>query len=145
MKLVDAVLYPLLLIDALLLAVLELVFLPLRFDGRLLPALGDFPAPFAVLVAGVTTPLLVSQAARWSVRMGVPSVFAAMPLVVWVITVLVVGLFGPGGDLVMTTDWRSLALLAVGMLPASFVLGRALGKARVARDRASARPAPGTR
>lgn len=132
---VDAVLYPMLIIDAVLLAVLESLFLPLRFDGRLLPELGAVPAPIAVLVAAVTTPLLVSQAARWTVRMGTPGVFAAVPLVAWVLVVLIFGAYGPGGDRVMTQDWRTLALIACGALPSAFVLGRALGKARLAQAR----------
>ncbi|MGH3451233.1 MAG: hypothetical protein ACRDQW_11010, partial [Haloechinothrix sp.] len=67
---IDTVLLPLLFIDALLLAVIEVLFLPLRFDGTLLPDLGSVPAPVVLLLAAVTTPALVSQAARWSARMG---------------------------------------------------------------------------
>lgn len=139
---VDAVLYPLLIVDALVLALLELAYLPLRFDGRLLPALGDAPAPFSLLVAAITMPILVSQAAHWSARMGKSGLYAALPMIVWLVAVLVFGVMGPGGDRFMTQDWRMLALLALGTLPGSFVLGNALGKARAAQ---AARPLSGAR
>lgn len=125
---VDAVLLPLLLLDALLLALLEVFFLPLRLDGRLLPNLAAFPAPVAIVVAALTTPLLVSQAARWSDTMGMPRGIASIPLVLWALTVIGVGFLGPGGDQVLVADWRSLLLLAAGALPAAFVLGRVLGR-----------------
>lgn len=115
-------LFALLLVDAVLLGVVELFFLPLRFDGRLLPALGDVPAPLTPVLAMVTTPLLVVATAKL-VRPGL----AWTPLALWVLTLLVVGLFGPGGDLVLVEDWRALLLLAGGALPAAMVLGGALG------------------
>ncbi|QWF82213.1 hypothetical protein [Amycolatopsis sp. CA-230715] len=110
-----------LILDTILLAVLELFFLPLRFDGVFLPKLGDVPAPITVVLAGVTTPLLVIQAAKLVGRRA-----SAVPLVVWIVTVLVVGLFGPGKDNVLLQDWRSLLLLAAGTLPGAMVLGGAL-------------------
>ncbi|MGH3515972.1 MAG: hypothetical protein ACRDQ7_00835 [Haloechinothrix sp.] len=121
---------PLLLLDAVLLAVLEVFFLPLRFDGLLLPDLGAVQAPIVLLIAAVTTPWLVSQTARWSARMGGPRGLAAAPLVLWLLTVIVVGFMGPGGDRVLVADWRSLALLVCGLVPAAFTLGRALGGAQ---------------
>jgi hypothetical protein len=115
----------LLLIDAVLLALLELFFLPLRLDGRVLPALGDTAAPVTVLLAVATTPWLVRQAAR-TVR---PSL-AFMPLLAWVVALLLFGFYEPGqyGAIVLVADWRGLLLLAGGALPAAVVLGRALGR-----------------
>ncbi|GAA1963931.1 hypothetical protein [Amycolatopsis minnesotensis] len=110
-----------LVLDTILLAVLELFFLPLRLDGVFLPKLGDLPAPITIVVAGVTTPLLVIAAAKLVGRRA-----SAVPLVVWVLAVLVVGLFGPGKDTVLLQDWRSLLLLASGTLPGAMVLGGAL-------------------
>lgn len=127
---VDAVLFPLLVVDAMLLALLEVFFLPLRLDGSLLPDVGALPAPVVIVVAALTTPLLVSQTARWSARMGMARGIASLPLVVWALTVIAVGFLGPGGDQVLVADWRSLLLLAGGALPAAFVLGRALGRGR---------------
>ncbi|GAA4546261.1 hypothetical protein [Amycolatopsis samaneae] len=123
-------------LDAVLLALLELFFLPLRLDGTALPRmLGDLPMPLAILLGAVTTPLLVSAAGKL-VRPGLSFV----PLVVWVLVIFVVGLFGPGGDLVLIQDWRALLLLGASALPAALALGGGLGRARAA---ASARPAQG--
>ncbi|WP_199432480.1 hypothetical protein [Qaidamihabitans albus] len=118
-------LFALLVLDAALLALLELFYLPLRLDGLILPRLGDVPVPVSVLVAVVTTPLLVAQAARL-----VRSRLALVPLAAWLVTLLVFGVLGPGGDLVLVADWRALALLAGGALPAAVVLGGALARLR---------------
>jgi hypothetical protein len=102
-----------LVVDAVVLAVLELAFLPLRFDGYVLPyILGGIPVPVSALVAALTTPtkLLV----------------AAAPLIAWILAVAVFGMFGPGGDLVLISDWRSLLLFACGALPSALVLGKVL-------------------
>jgi hypothetical protein len=115
----DRLFYTLLLVDSMVLAVLELLFLPLRFDGFLLPDFDGFPIPITVLVAGVTMPLLVSMAGKLTPRLGL----AAAPLLVWLLTLGVFGLAGPGGDLVLIQDWRSLLLLAAGALPAAVALG----------------------
>jgi hypothetical protein len=114
-------LFVLLLIDTVLLATLELFFLPLRLDGTLLPKLGAVPMPLTVLVAIFTTPLLVLQASKL-----VHPRAAFAPLILWVLTVLVLGLFGPGGDVVLVQDWRALLLIAGGALPAAMALGGAL-------------------
>lgn len=104
----------LLLLDTVLLATLELFFLPFRVNNTV-------PVPFTVLVAILTTPLLVVQAAKLvHPRAG----FA--PLVLWVLTIVVLGLTGPGGDLVLVQDWRGLLLIAGGALPAALALGGSL-------------------
>jgi len=115
----DRLLYALILFDSVLLAVLELLFLPLRFDGYLLPDLGGFPLPVTALVAAFTMPWLVSTASRLTDRMSA----AVAPLLVWLLSLGVFGLAGPGGDLVLIEDWRSLLLLAAGALPSAIVLG----------------------
>lgn len=115
----DGLLLVLLLIDAVVLAVIELLFLPLRFDGYLLPDLDGFPFPITVVLAGVTMPWLVSMAGRLTDRLGI----AVLPLLVWLLTLGVFGLAGPGGDLVLLQDWRSLLLLVAGALPAAVMLG----------------------
>jgi hypothetical protein len=112
-----------LVVDAVILAVVELLFLPLRFDGYLLPnALDGLPVPASALVAALTTPWLVSVAGTLAPRLLV----AATPLIAWILTVAVFGMFGPGGDLVLISDWRSLLLFACGALPSAIVLGRVL-------------------
>ena len=117
----DRLFFALLLFDSVLLAVVELLFLPLRFDGYLLPDLGGFPLPVTVLLAALTTPWLVSMASRLTERVSV----AAAPLLLWLLSLGVFGLAGPGGDVVLLQDWRSLLLLAAGALPAAIVLGGA--------------------
>ncbi|MDT7729033.1 MAG: hypothetical protein QOI21_5609 [Actinomycetota bacterium] len=110
--------------DTVLLALLELFFLPLRLDGVVLPKLGDFPVPITVVLAAVTTPLLVQLAGKL-VRPGL----SWIPLVVWVLVIMVMGLTGPGGDLVLLQDWRALLLLAGGALPGALALGGGLAAA----------------
>jgi hypothetical protein len=119
----DRLLFALLLVDAVVLAVVELLFLPLRLDGYLLPRAGDFPLPVVVLVAAVTMPLLVSVASRLTPRVGL----ASAPLLVWILALGVFGLAGPGGDIVLIGDWRTLLLLAAGALPAALTLGGVRG------------------
>ncbi len=114
----------LLCVDAVLLATLELFYLPLRLDGVVLPKAGDVPLPLSALVAAVTTPLLVTTAERLVSRR-----LAMVPLLVWFVTLLVLGVEGPGGDSVLMVDWRALLLLAGGALPAAMALGGSLGRA----------------
>ena len=111
----------LLVLDTVLLAVLELFFLPLR--------IGVVPLPLTVVVGAVTTPWLVSTTAKL-VRPGLSWV----PLVVWVVVVFGVGLLGPGGDLVLIQDWRALVLLGASALPGALVLGGGLGRAAAGRS-----------
>jgi len=108
------------------LALLELLYLPLRFDGTFLPMLwGGFPFPVTALVALVTMPLLVSRAGRLSPKLSV----AGAPLGVWLVCVLVSALPGPGGDIVLVPDWRALLLLGCGALAGAVALGGVLGRA----------------
>jgi len=112
-----------LVLDAVVLAVVELLFLPLGFDGYLLPyMLGGSPLPVSALVAALTTPWLVRVAGTLSPRL----MIAAAPLFGWILAVAVFGMFGPGGDLVLVSDWRSLLLFACGALPSAIVLGKVL-------------------
>ncbi|MGH3433947.1 MAG: hypothetical protein ACRDQB_14040 [Thermocrispum sp.] len=130
---IDQVLLTLLLVNAVLLATVELFFAPLRLDGSLLPMADWTPVPVSLLLAAVTTPWLVSQTARLAAKMAAPSWLAGVPLVLWVLTVVVLGLTGPGGDLVLPQDWRGVGLLAAGVVPGALVLGMRLG--RVTRER----------
>ncbi|WP_027928517.1 hypothetical protein [Amycolatopsis benzoatilytica] len=110
--------------DAVLLALLELFFLPLRVGP-----LGEIPLPITALVGAVTTPWLVLTTGKL-VRPGLSFV----PLLVWVLVVFGVGLFGPGGDVVLVQDWRALVLLGVSALPAALVLGGGLGQSAAKRS-----------
>lgn len=113
----DATLFGFLLLDAVLLAILELMYLPLY--------IGSVQFPITAAVAVVTTPLLVAEAGRISRSRRV----AGAPLVLWFAVVLVFGVLGPGGDVVLLgSDWRTLLLIAGGSLPSAMMLGIVLAK-----------------
>ncbi|MET0235306.1 MAG: hypothetical protein ABW224_11750 [Kibdelosporangium sp.] len=114
----------LLLVSAVLVAV-ELLYLPLRWDGYILPMMDGFPMPVTPLIAALTLPWLIRRAADISPRMAV----AGSPLWVWLLCVLVAAMPGPGGDIVLAADdWRALLLLAGGTLPGAVALGGVLGR-----------------
>lgn len=115
-------------VDAIVLALLEVFWLPLRFDGTLLPNLGGFPLPVTVVLGAISTPWLVSTTGKL-VKPGLSWV----PLVVWVLVVLGFGTLGPGGDQVLILDWRALLLLGASALPAAMVVGGGLGRAATGR------------
>ncbi|HEY7594933.1 MAG TPA: hypothetical protein VH969_17410 [Actinophytocola sp.] len=122
MPLRDRVLVGVLVLDAIVLAVVQLLYLPLAFDGYLLPNLGGLPLPLMPILAAVSTPWLVDTAGKLSPRLAV----ASLPLLAWMVTIAWFGMFGPGGDVLLTADWRSLLLFAGGALPSAIVLGRVL-------------------
>ncbi|HEY4017524.1 MAG TPA: hypothetical protein VGM75_02480 [Pseudonocardiaceae bacterium] len=115
-----------LVLDAIILAVLEMFFLPLRLDGFELPDVGGLPVPITVILAAVTTPWLVARAGDASGRILV----VGAPLWAWLATLGVVGFVGTE-NMVLLADWRSLLLLAAGVLPAGIALGNAVGRQRV--------------
>lgn len=106
-----------LLFDAVLLAVLELLFLP--------SYIGSVQFPVTAALAVFTNPLLVAAAGRFSSN----GLVAAAPLLVWFATVVVFGTMGPGGDMLLPAeDWRSYLLIGGGTLPAAAMLGIVRGK-----------------
>ncbi len=112
----DRGMFAFLLLDAFLLAVVELMFLPL--------SLGDVQFPITAALAVVTTPLLVAEAGRLSPRRRV----AVAPLLVWFLVVFVLGTMGPGGDMILINDWRALLLIGGGTLPSAMMLGVVMGR-----------------
>lgn len=121
----DRVELAVLVLDAVILAVLELFFLPLRFDGYVLPAAGGWPFPVTALVAAVTVPLLVWRASRLTRH----AAGAGAPLYAWVVVVVGLGVVsGPGGDVLLLGDWRALLLVGAGAVPGAVALGNALGR-----------------
>jgi len=122
----DWVVLVVLVLDAILLAVVDVVFLPARFDGTTLPDLGGFPFPITIVIAFVTTPMLVRAAARLRPVTWV----GGLPAFTWIVVTLWLTVGGPGGNFQVYPDWRILALLAAGALPSAVVLGNALGRAR---------------
>ncbi|GAB3284535.1 hypothetical protein [Parasphingorhabdus pacifica] len=121
----DRVVFGFLLVDMVLLALIELLYLPLYIDSM------QFPITAAL--AAVTTPLAVSAAGRLSPHLSV----AVAPLLVWFLTAFGFGAFGPGGDTVLLgNDWRTLLLLGAGTLPSAMMLGIVLARNRLAANHA---------
>ena len=116
MSLLARIILVVLVFDTIALAAVELFYLPLR--------IGAIPLPITILLAAVTTPWLVSSAAE----LGGPRAIAAIPLAMWLLVVGVLGVGGPGGDVLLAADWRSGLLLAGGTIPAAVALGRAMGR-----------------
>lgn len=101
----------LLLVDAALLGAAELLYLTVH--------VGAVPVPVTALLAVITMPWLVREAAD----LGEAPIVAASPLLVWVATIGALAFAGPGGDTLFSDSWRPLLLLAGGILPAVSALG----------------------
>ncbi len=111
----DALLvFGVLLIDVLLLAVVEMMFVNQRIGG--------IPAPISSLVALVSTPWLVKRAG--DLPIGVPAAISV--LAAWTGTMLLLGFTGPGGDVLLPDTWPSQLLLAAGLVPGALTLGMVL-------------------
>lgn len=113
---IRAVLLALLAVDGVISAVAGALLLPFY--------LGGVPFPVSALVIGLVNLALVWAAAHWteSARL------AALPLVTWLVTVAVLTLGGPGGDIVFggpgLMAYSVLFFLALGATPAAFFLWR---------------------
>jgi hypothetical protein len=101
-----------LLLDTVLLALTEVAWVSVR--------VGTVPLPVSALVAAITTPLLVGAADR--LRPGTR--IALVPLVVWLLVVVVTGLWSPAGPGMFPPDWRGLLLVAAGLLPGTWIATR---------------------
>lgn len=86
----------------------------------LLPSyIGAIPVPLSALVSGLVNAALVWAAARWTRSTRV----AALPLFTWLLTVAVLSLGGPGGDVILDL-YRLALLLLLGLTPPVWVLLR---------------------
>lgn len=92
----------------------------LTLDGALLGAFGlaftplysgGVPVPMGALFSILVLPWLVSRAGEIDPR----PVPAAAPIAAWLVTVSVLGLTGPGGDVMLPETWQSLLLFAGGL------------------------------
>ncbi|WP_064745317.1 hypothetical protein [Pseudonocardia acaciae] len=120
-----------LLVDAVLLAILEMMFVT--------ASVGGVPLPLSALVALMSSPWLVRRVGelagpRW----------AAAPLGLWFLTCGVLAFAGPGGDVLLVGDLSALLLLAAAVLPAAFRIGRMLRPTRPPAPPSSDPPAPPT-
>jgi hypothetical protein len=109
----------LLLLDSILLGAIGLAFTPLY--------IGAVPAPLGAVLVMLVLPWLVLRAADIDPRPGV----AASPLWAWLLTVLLLGLWGPGGDAMLPlgrdTAWMSLLLIGGGLATGLLALRRGGG------------------
>lgn len=95
----------LLAVDALITLVLEVLYLP--------SYLGSVAFPITALLAGVINTGLVYAAGTVSERASL----RYLPLVVWTLGFLACSTRGPGGDVLLGSDWRTLLLLIGGLAP----------------------------
>lgn len=112
----DRGLLVLLAVDGLLLGLVGLAYSPLY--------LGGIPVPLGVVASVVGLPWLVARAAELDQR---PAV-AGAPLSAFGITVGVLGLAGPGGDVLLPATWQSLLLVFGGLGVGALALRRALDR-----------------
>ena len=111
----------LLIVAGVLVGLVGLAFTPLY--------LGGVPAPLGVLLSVLVLPWLVLRAGEIDRR------FAGAPVFAWFATIAVLGLFGPGGDALLTGSWQSLLLVVGG-------IGAGLWALQRVRDRPADRPPP---
>jgi hypothetical protein len=104
----------LLVLDGALLGVFGLVFTPLYA--------GPLPVPMGALLSALILPWLVMRAGEEDPRPGA----AGAPLVAWMLVVGVVGLGGPGGDVLLPVTWQSLLLVGGGLGAGLWALRRVL-------------------
>jgi hypothetical protein len=91
----------------------------------LLPTyIGAIPFPVSALISGLLNAALVWAAGQWTSSVRV----AALPLWTWLLTVLLMCVPGPGGDVIFggrgVMAYSPLLLLAVGAVPPFVVLSR---------------------
>lgn len=86
--------------------------------------IGAVPFPISAVIAGAVNVALVWAAAQWTAS---PRL-AGLPLWTWLLTVMVLMLGGPGGDVVFGgPGWQALAvilLVGLGAGPAAWFLAR---------------------
>jgi hypothetical protein len=108
----------LLTLDGLLLGAFGLVFTPMF--------VGAVPVPMGAVLSILILPWLVLRAGEIDPR---PSL-ASAPLLAWFLAVVVLGLTGPGGDVIMPTQpatfWTSLLLFFGGLGAGLWAMRRVL-------------------
>jgi hypothetical protein len=104
----------LLVLDGLLLGAIGLVLTPMYAGG--------LPTPVGAVLSIVVLPWLVLRAGELDPRPGV----AGAPLVAWLLPVGVLGLGGPGGDVLLPATWQSLLLVFGGLGAGLLALRRVL-------------------
>lgn len=98
----DGALLGLLIFDGALLGAFGLAFTPLYAGG--------LPVPMGAVLSILILPWLVRRAGEIDVR----PALAAAPLTAWALAVVVLGFFGPGGDVLLPETWQSWLLVVGG-------------------------------
>lgn len=102
----------LLAVDGALCAIFAVMLLPLR--------IGTVPAPISAFVAGLVNMALVWVGLQWTSSLRV----AATALWAWLLTVALLSLGGPGGDIMFSGMASVVALLVLGAGPPTILLWR---------------------
>jgi hypothetical protein len=120
-------LFALLVVDGLLLGAIGLVLTPMYA--------GAVPTPVGALMSIAIVPWLVLRAGELDSR---PAV-AGAPLLAWLLAVGVLGVGGPGGDVLLPATWQSALLVFGGLFAGLLALRKVLmGEAVSAGDRGAA-------
>ena len=86
--------------------------------------IGPIPFPISAVISGLLNAALVWAAGHWTSSARV----AALPLWTWLLTVLLMGVPGPGGDMIFggrgAMAYSPFLLLVVGAVPPFMVLYR---------------------
>ena len=107
-------LFGLLVVDGLLLGGIGLALTPMYAGG--------VPAPVGAALSILVLPWLVLRAGEIDPR---PAV-AGAPLLAWLLAVGVLGVTGPGGDVILPATWQSLLLVFGGLFAGLLALRRVL-------------------
>ncbi|MFX0575760.1 hypothetical protein [Nocardia nepalensis] len=94
-----------LVLDALITLALEVLYLPTY--------IGTVAFPLSAVLAGVVNVLLVMGVRSITHRVSA----ALFPLAAWTLGFLTCSVSGPGGDIMLGSDWRTLLLLFCGLVP----------------------------
>ncbi len=100
-----SVIISVLVLDALITLVLEVLYLPTYIN--------TVAFPLSAVLAGVVNILLVMGVRSITHRVGV----MILPLAAWTFGFLLCSVSGPGGDILLGSDWRTLLLLFCGLVP----------------------------
>ena len=107
------------------------LFALLVFDGLLLGGIGlvltpmyagSVPTPVGAVLSIAVLPWLVLRAGELDPRPGV----AGAPLIAWLLAVGVLGVGGPGGDVLLPATWQSLLLVFGGLFAGLLALRKVL-------------------
>lgn len=95
---------------AVLLTVISVLLVAFELTFQML-YIGPVPVPVGTVIVVVSLPWLVRTTVT---EISPTTAGAAAPLLVWFVSVLVLGMFGPGGDVLLPGSWQSMLLLVAG-------------------------------